>query len=137
GRRRQAQACHQQHHRTGDENQASGDHNALLPASGGVARYWVRGTLRRDQRFPASVCSGTGQGAATAGAGPLGPVHLDLQTLPAPFKVAELALEVRLEAGAVLPLELLELLDVLLQRGALSVEPAHRLLVALTRVPLQ
>src|SRR4051794_11580888 len=77
--------------------------------------------------------------ARTAGATPraVGPGHLGLQALPATLEVAQLALQVRLEPGAVLTLELLELLDVLLQRGALGVETAHGLLVALARVALE
>src|SRR5512139_181054 len=53
---------------------------------------------------------------AAAGDRPLalGPRHLGLQPLPPAVQIAELALQVRLEPGPVLALELLELLDVLL-----------------------
>src|SRR5690606_28598222 len=57
--------------------------------------------------------------------------------LPTAGEVPQLALEVGLEPGAVLPLELLKLINVLLQRGALGVEAAHDLLVALARIALQ
>src|SRR5215475_14413359 len=74
--------------------------------------------------------SGVGCGAgARSGAGQAG--------LALAVQVAQLALEVRLEPGPVLPLELLELLDVLLQRGPLGVQAAHDLLVALAGVALE
>src|SRR3989337_3032357 len=99
----------------------------------------------------AAGLNGTGT-AATVGAGEsgrreaagaahrpvgIGPGHLGLQPLPATVEVTQLALEVRLEPGAVLALELLELLDVLLQRRPLGVQAAHGLLVPLARVPLE
>src|SRR5207248_4400100 len=65
------------------------------------------------------------------------PLHLGLQALATAVEVAQLALQVRLEPRAVLPLELLELLDVLLQRRTLLVQAAHGLLVTLPGVALE
>src|SRR6185436_11492727 len=89
----------------------------------------------------AAVRAGEARGGETARAADrtvgVGAGHLRLEALSAAVEVAQLALEVRLEPGAVLALELLELLDVLLQRGALGVQAAHGLLVPLARVALQ
>src|SRR5262249_49191644 len=91
---------------------------------------------------PATVGTGdTGGGQVARGAAGdptvVRPGQLGLQTLPATLEVAKLALQVRLETRAILALELLELLDVLLQRGALCVEAAHGLLVSLPSVALE
>src|SRR5215218_651410 len=65
------------------------------------------------------------------------PVDLALDSLASAVEVTELALQVRLEPGAVLALERLEPLDVLLQRHPLAVEAAHGLLVPLPGVALE
>src|SRR5690606_24727801 len=92
----------------------------------------------------ASVVSAGGIAAVgrrtSEGAGPAGAVlvaDLGLDVVPAALEVPQLALQVRLEPGPVLALEVLELLDVLLQGAALRLQAPHRLLVALPGVPLQ
>src|SRR5690606_40325153 len=85
----------------------------------------------------ATAAAGCRPGAGAAPAGAVLVADLGLDVVPAALEVPQLALQVRLEPGPVLALEVLELLDVLLQGAALGLQAPHRLLVALPRVPLQ
>src|SRR5215207_6563916 len=85
----------------------------------------------------ACACRGETPTGRRGRPGGLGPAHLGLESLAAAVEVAQLALQVRLESGAVLPLELLELLDVLLQRRALGVQATHGLLVPLAGIAFE
>src|SRR6201999_4396220 len=75
--------------------------------------------------------AGRGETTGVAAAGPVGgfavPTHFGLEPLAAAVQVAELAFQISLEPSAVFALELLELLDVLLQGGALGVQATHGL----------
>src|SRR5262249_29696531 len=79
-------------------------------ATGGASPAGVR-TRHGSRREARTAC---GPGGAFAAGG-----HLGLEALLAAGEVTQLALQICLQAGAVFALELLELLNVLLQRGAL------------------
>src|SRR5439155_3803248 len=90
----------------------------VAPRSATAVHAAAAGAVRAGQaRGGQAATDGRAAAGVAAAAAELG-----LQTLPAALEVAELALQVRLEAGAVLALEGLELLDVLLQGVALGVQ---------------
>src|SRR5262245_38876223 len=97
----------------------------------GAVHTWATAAVRASHARRGEVARAAAPGRA------LGAAELALQALATAFEVAQLAFQVGLQAGPVLALELLEFLDVLLQRAALRVEAAHRLLVALPGVALK